>query len=73
MGEISVKVEGMAGGTHVADGPLTTVNIREASADLLRNDFGGRIPPRRHQSPDSPGLDRAQNHRRHSRQRTAGV
>lgn len=43
MGEISVKVEGMAGGTHVADGPLTTVNIREASADLLRNDVDSRV------------------------------
>lgn len=43
MGEISVKADGMAGGTHVADGPLTTVNIREVSGDLLRNDVDSRV------------------------------
>lgn len=27
----------------MADGPLTTVNIREASSDLLRNDVDSRV------------------------------
>ena len=43
MGEISVKADGMAGGTHVADYPLTTVNIREVSGDLFRNDVDSRV------------------------------
>ena len=38
-----MKADGMAGGTHVADDPLTTVNIREVSGDLLRNDVDSRV------------------------------